>query len=293
MRQLRARPRQDVIRGGRLALPAGVASRYAAQMVSLANAMTDDTGKQVAALFRHDDVADYFAKFHAAQDGALVWAADISPASQSRILTNQLREKWEQIFGSKAKPLAETMVGQANFASASAVHSSLKEMSAGLSLNTSTITPQMTEVLKGTIAQNVSLIKSIPQEYFTKVQGEVLRSITDGKGLEDLVPWFKDQAGVTERRAKNIAIDQTHKAYNGLNRGRMVAAGIKSFQWVHSGGGLHPRLLHLDQLNGKIFRFDALPVIDDDGERGIPGQAVNCRCTMVPVVEFKADDDAA
>lgn len=285
MRRLRPLPKRDgILRGGRLALPAGVASRYSARLVTLAREMTADTQRQIVALFKHEDVADYFARFGA--------AADISPASQARILTNQLREKWEQIFGSKSKPLAETMVSEANMASASAVHASLKELSAGLTLDTRAITPQMAEVLKGTVAQNVSLIKSIPEEYFTKVQGEVLRSITDGKGLEDLVPFFEDQAGVTERRAKNIAFDQTHKAYNGLNRGRMLGAGIKKFEWVHSGGGLHPRLRHLEQLNGKIFRFDNLPVIEDDGERGIPGQAVNCRCTMVPVVEFEKDEAA-
>lgn len=266
------------VRGGRLALPAGVASRYSHHLARLANAMTADVHAQIVALFRHDDVTAYFAAFDA-----------ISPASQARIVTNKLQAKWEQIFGSAAKPLADTMVGQANMASASAVASSLKEMSAGLSLSTRAITPQMAEVLKGTVAQNVSLIKSIPSEYFTKVQGEVLRSITDGKGLEELEPWFKDQAGVTERRAKNIAIDQTHKAYNGLNRGRMVAAGIKKFEWIHSGGGLHPRPRH-EAMSGKIYRFDVLPVIEEDGERGIPGQAVNCRCTMVPVVEFEDDE---
>lgn len=270
--------RKDIVRGGRLALPAGVASRYSAQLRKLSREMTADVRQQIETLFKHDDVAAYFAKFHA--------AADISPASQARILTNQLRAKWEQIFGSKSKPLAETMVGQANMASASAVHMSLKELSSGLTLDARAMTPQMVEVFKGTIAQNVALIRSIPEEYFTKVQGEVLRSITDGKGLEDLTPFFREQAGVTERRAQNIALDQTHKAYNGLNRGRLTAAGIKSFEWVHSGGGLHPRQRHID-MSGKVYRFDALPVIEDDGERGIPGQAVNCKCTMVPVVQFE------
>jgi uncharacterized protein with gpF-like domain len=33
-----------------------------------------------------------------------------------------------------------------------------------------------------------------------------------------------------------------------------------------------------------------LPVIDPrTGERGIPGQAINCRCVMRPLVEFKGE----
>ena len=134
----------------------------------------------------------------------------------------------------------------------------------------------------------MSLIKSIPSEYFRDIQQAVLSSIADGKGLADLTTFLEEQQGVQSRRAKNIAIDQTHKAYNGLNRGRMVQSGIKKFEWVHSGGGLHPRPLHLDQLNGKVFSFDKLPIIEEGtGERGIPGQAINCRCTMVPVIDFK------
>ena len=41
-------------------------------------------------------------------------------------------------------------------------------------------------------------------------------------------------------------------------------------------------------LNGGIFDFDNLPVIDEKtGERGIPGQAINCKCRMRPIVEFE------
>lgn len=279
-----SRQHTGTMRGMRLALPAGVAMRYAAHLTALSAAMTADTRKQIDALFRHDDVADYFVRFHAVADA-------VSPASQARIITNQLKTKWEQIFGSRAKPLAETMVGQSDAASTTAVHASLRELSGGLSMKTDFITGPMEEVLKGTIAENVSLIKSIPSEYFTKVQGEVLRSITSGRGLEDLEPWFAEQEGITERRAKNIALDQTHKAYNGFNKGRMQGVGVKSFEWVHSGGGLHPRQRHID-LSGKVFRFDALPVIDDDGTRGIPGQAINCRCTMVPVMKFEEGEAA-
>jgi len=42
----------------------------------------------------------------------------------------------------------------------------------------------------------------------------------------------------------------------------------------------------------EIFSFDDLPVIDRrSGERGIPGQAINCRCRMAPVIEFDNDEE--
>jgi SPP1 gp7 family putative phage head morphogenesis protein len=266
------------MRGKRLALPAGVALRYAAKLDALVAAMCADVSKQFARLLEHPDVAAHFGQ-----------AMDISPASQTRILSRALRDKWSQIFGGDASDLAQTMLGQADKASASATYSSLKELSGGLSLKTDFIKGRMREMLKASISENVSLIKSIPAEYFAKIESKVMRSITSGHGLEDLVPFFEEQEGMTARRAKNIAIDQTHKAYNGFNKGRMQAGGVKSYEWVHSGGGLHPRRMHQD-MSGKIYRFDKPPIIEENGERGIPGQAINCRCTMVPVIQFEAGE---
>jgi SPP1 gp7 family putative phage head morphogenesis protein len=273
-----------VIRGLDLALPAGVASRYARKLQKMAEEMTRTTQREITALFRHPDVQDFFANS----------GMDISPASQARILTNKLKERFDQLFGAAAGVTAATMAEEANEASEAAVNMSLRELSKGLTLSTKAITPAMKEFLKASIANNVSLIKSIPSEFFRDVQQAVLSSITDGKGLDDLTKFFENQHGVQSRRAKNIAVDQTHKAYNGLNRDRLKSVGVSKFEWLHSGGGLHPRQHHIDPwpigLNGGIFSYDALPVIEPStGERGIPGQAINCRCTIRPVVDF---DDA-
>lgn len=272
------------MRGSRLPLPAGVADRYAHKLRVLASQMTRETRKAIEDLYAHPDVTEYFKNFSVGMD--------ISPAAQARILTNKLKERFEQLFGLSAKPAAESMVDQANAASAADTGRSLRELSGGLKLNTDILTNQMQEFMAATVANNVSLIKSIPEEFFRDVQQAVLSSIADGRGLEDLTAFFEKQDGIQRRRAENIATDQTHKAYNGLNKGRMTQNGIKKFQWVHSGGGLHPRLHHIDEapagLNHGIFSFDKLPIIDlATGERGIPGQAINCRCTMVPVIEFE------
>lgn len=274
----KVRKHDGTIKGSRLQLPAGVADRYRVKLQRLVDEMTATTRRELTALFKHEDVEAYFAH-------PMVAAMDISPASQARILTNALKDRFNQLFGHAAKPLAEQMVGGADDASKSALHSSLKELSGGLSLKTDIVSGPMREFMTGTIAQNVSLIKSISTEYMRDVQGEVLRSVTDGKGLADLVPFLEDREGITSRRARTIAFDQTHKAYNGLNKGRMQAVGIKAFEWVHSGGGQHPREMHI-ALSGKTFLFTKLPIIEEDGTRGIPGQAINCKCTMVPVVKF-------
>jgi SPP1 gp7 family putative phage head morphogenesis protein len=178
------------------------------------------------------------------------------------------------------------MVKEAAAASRTQLHSSLQKMSGGMSLKTSVLdTPQLLNIYKASVTSNVALIKSIPSQYMDSVNGAVMRSITTGNGLQDLVPALEQYAGITHRRATNIALDQTRKAYNSINKGRMQDIGVEKFMWHHSGGGMHPREDHI-QMDGNIYSFANLPVIDQNtGERGIPGQAVNCRCTMSPVFE--------
>lgn len=283
---VRGREHSGVMRGTKLAYPAGVMDRYRAKLEAMTAHMCDVTQKEIEDLFRHPDVEDYFTNY----GQTVAVAMDISPASQARILTNKLKAQFQQLFGEQAKPTAETMANQANAASAQATYTSLKELSGGLSLNVKSLSAETQEVLKLAVANNVSLIKTIPEQYFAKVQGAVFRSITDGKGLSDLHDFFKEQYGENTRRAKNVALDQTRKTYNALNKGRMQNNGVHKFEWLHSGGGLHPRILH-QSYNGRIFSFNDLPVIDDDtGEKGIPGQAINCGCTMLPVIEFDKGD---
>jgi SPP1 gp7 family putative phage head morphogenesis protein len=285
---VRSREHDGVMKGKPLAYPAGVMERYHDKLVALTAHMCEVTEKAFVELFHHPDVEDYFTNYGQTATVAM----DISPASQARILANKLKAHFDQLFNERAKPMAEAMANQANAASASATYQSLKQLSGGLSLNVKSLSPEAQEILKLAIANNVALIKSIPEQYFQKAQGAIFRSITDGKGLSDVHDFFSQQYGEQTRRAKNVALDQTRKTYNALNKGRAQKAGVRKFEWLHSGGGLHPRPLH-QAYNGRIFSYDDLPVIDEaTGEKGIPGQAPNCGCTMRPVIEFDKGEAA-
>jgi SPP1 gp7 family putative phage head morphogenesis protein len=200
---------------------------------------------------------------------------------------NALQSKFSKMFADLARPLAESMVFQSAKASSVAVSSSLKELSGGLTIKADTLkSGPVSDILKASVAENVGLIKSIPANYLDNVRGAVMRSITSGNGLQDLVPFLERQEGVTKRRAENIALDQTRKAYQSINDERMKAAGVQEYEWVHSGGGQKPRPHHVE-MSGNIYRYDDPPVIDPNtGERGTPGQVPNCRCTSRPVLRF-------
>lgn len=266
-----------VFRGEQLHVPSSVGIKYAMGLRRITRRMIDQTHREVLKLFRTDAAGAHFGQ-------------DASISSQARILLNALSRKFDALFVKEARPMAEGMLHGVQKASATALTSSLSKLAGGMTLKAGVNNPVLENIYKASVAENVALIKSIPSEYLGKVQGSVMRSITTGNGLQDLVPALEKYDGQTERRATNIALDQTRKAYNSTNKGRMQAIGVKKFQWHHSGGGTHPREDH-EAMDGMVYSFDDLPVIDEaTGEQGIPGQAPNCRCTMSPVFDFGDDE---
>ena len=156
------------------------------------------------------------------------------------------------------------------------------------------ISPQMTVALQASIRENVSLIKSIPAQFIDRVTGAVTRSMQSGGSVKQLAEELKQYAVMTDRRAKNIAMDQTRKTYAALNLRRMRDAGVTKFKWSHTGGSVKPRQHHLlpfpDGLNGGIFSLDDPPVIEPStGITGFPGQLPFCRCIMHAVIEFDGE----
>lgn len=280
-----------VSRGKPLEYPASASIRYQKEVNKLINRMNKDVRNELKKLFSSGASKEYFVKDHADS-----YATDSSIASQSRIVTNQLIKKWDKIFKEESKNITKSMLYDVEKSSDKALQTSLKELSGGLSINMNIVNDDVKEIVKASFNANVKLIKSIEERYFDQIVGAVDRSIMTGGGLKDLIPAIndalKDQKRIAKNRAKNIALDQTRKAYNSINMARMESVGIDKFEWIHSGGGKEPRPHHLKKwpegLNGGIFSFNDLPIIDEKtGQRGKPGDAVNCKCRMRPVIDYE------
>lgn len=278
--------RDVALQGNKLSYNASVQAKYSSQLKALVRKMSDETLKRFSALFQGKDAKKYF---HQQKKIAVM---DDTIYNQSKKLLKELSDKFTMIFNNKAKPLTQSMIKNSDKASVTSLGSSLKKLT-DFTIDVDFIPQGLIQVTNASIAENVSLIKSIPDKYFSDVTGAVMRSITTGNGLSDLVPEIKKYSLQTDRRAKNIARDQSRKAYNNINKQRMMAVGYKKFKWLHSGGGQYPRRSH-EAMSGNIYSFDDLPIINkeqvDRGyeapEIGIPGQAPNCGCTMTPVYEF-------
>lgn len=270
-----------VFYGDPLTAPDRVESRYRATLEMAIARMTEEVEREIEALWTGPVAVASPAVPTTAQDAAP------SMASQARILTNKLQRKFFAFFDRLATPTATAFMAGVDKHSKTNLHSSLQAVSGGLSLKTSVVTGKVLEITKAGVAENVALIKSIPRQYFPRIQQAVMRSITTGQGAKTVLDAVRQIGHSTDSRAKLIARDQTSKATTSLNAARMQGLNIRKFQWLHSSGGREPRPLHINTLNGQIFQLDKPPIIDDKtGERGLPGQLINCRCRMVPVVDY-------
>ena len=254
--------------------------RYRDRLTRLTDKMMREVEREILRLFKSPESREYFGE-------------DASIASMTRKTINRLSDKYVSIFNQASKSFADSMLKDVNKTSKSAMFQSLKELSGGLTIKTDFITEDMSEILKASAQENIGLIKTIPESYFEGLRGDLMRSITNPEAggwagmIENLHDGLTAKYKKHHNKARNIALDQTRKAYNNLNAGRMKAVGVEKYRWIHSGGGQRPREWHLEVLNGKVFSLDNPPIIEPKtGERGIPGQAINCRCTMLPIIEF-------
>lgn len=151
---------------------------------------------------------------------------------------------------------------------------------------------QLQDYLRAAAFQNAQLIRSIPAQYLEQVGNIVMGNMRQGMRPSYIEGELVKQFGVTQRRAKLIARDQTAKIQGEMSRIRQVNSGIRYFRWVTS---QDERVRHSHAAVAKrdvgfgpgVFRWDDLPIVD-----GVPtfcGQPVNCRCVGVPVTEAQVE----
>lgn len=285
-----AKNRNVSIRGKRLNYNYSQQLRYKKSLEKLVRQMTGETKRQINKLMS-GGLADEF--FDQQEQAA---AMDASIAVKAKKLLNKLTQKFQKLFDDAASPMASKMLDNTTDISESNLHASLKELSGGLSLKTGVVPEGMEEVSQSIINENVALIKSIPQEYLKNVSGAVMRSISVGSGVGDIITEIQKYSKQTERRVKNIALDQTRKAYNAINKQRLQSLGVKQFEWLHSNGGQTPRESH-QRISGRIFSFENLVAeqvaagVTRESDQGLPGYPINCRCTMTPVIRFGDEEE--
>lgn len=210
-------------------------------------------------------------------------AQDVSPAKALNVELRKLGMRWRKRWNAAAPRLADWFLQSVETRSSSVLRRILKEH--GITVRF-TMTPAMRDVIDASVQESVALIKSIPQQYHTEIEGLVMRSVKAGRKLDDLTRELQQRYHVTRKRAELIARDQNNKATAALTRARQMEMGVEWAIWVHSHGGKEPRKTHLAN-TGKRYKvsegwYDPDPRV----RRNIfPGELINCRCVSRPVVK--------
>jgi hypothetical protein len=199
-------------------------------------------------------------------------AQDANAATELRRALRKLTARWQSRFDEASEEMAEWFAQSASARSDASMRRILRN--GGLSVRTRH-TPAQREVMGAIVAENVALIKSIPQRYLGAVEGSVMRSVQTGRDLSALTKELQKEHGVTSRRAALIARDQNNKATAALHRVRQTELGITEAIWLHSGGGKHPRPTH-KRNSGKRYNV-AEGWYDPEVKRNVfPGELINC-----------------
>lgn len=253
---------------------AGIEAEYRKKLQRLIEEMGRSIYRYVRAAYRADPPR---------MVRAIAMAEDAAPAKELNAAVSQMAARWQTKFDEAAPKLARWFATSVDRRSGAALRSILKD--GGFTVEFK-LTPTVRDVTEAAVAENVQLIRSIPQQYLGQVQGVVLRSVSAGRDLAGLTKDLQKQFGVNYRRAAFIARDQNNKATSALQKARQLELGISEGVWLHSHGGREPRPTHVKN-SGKKFNiaegwFDPDPKVR---RKIMPGELINCRCVWKPVIE--------
>lgn len=149
------------------------------------------------------------------------------------------------------------------------------------------VTPQLSQDMVDTLAERYSnnmklYIQKWAEPQILKLRELVQKNAFNGARAESLVKIIESEYGVSQRKAKFLAKQETKLVTSAFNQERYKSVGVTKYRWSTSRDE-RVREEHRE-LNGKVFQWGEA-VIDDQGNKGDPGQAFGCRCIAIPVVE--------
>jgi Phage Mu protein F like protein len=261
--------------------PLLIARQMGAALAAELRQMTIETRAMVKHLAQGPD--DQLSQVQSAMD-APPDGTTVSGQAQHRI--DMLKERYRQRFAALAEEWSKRMIGDVVAQSSAQLNLGLKDIAERMAIQSTMATPRMRAVVEASTQSCVALIKRIPEKYLGEVQTQVMSAITTGSGLGELVPYLTKRYKGDARHAHLTALDQIRKVSESVNSARVQALGSEEYVWIHTGGERYPRTLHMSY-NGKTFRYDDPPIIDErTGQRGSTGDAIGCRCKKRPIFNF-------
>lgn len=240
--------------------PKSAEVKYRKQLDFLVRRLRNDVNNNIVPLLRELEpqyVNDAYAK-------TLEEAFDALRRNYADITTN-------------AKIVSNSFVEGTNSVNKKRFYSAM-ESAVGINVESIIQNEGLEDILVATTRENVSLIKSIPDEYFKKIETIVFTNTTQGSKAGSMIKQIQKTGKSTAKRAKLIARDQTSKLNSALNQQRQQNLGVEEYVWRTSGDE-RVRDNHRSK-NGKTFRWDKPPK-----DTGHPGTDIQCRCVAQPIIK--------
>lgn len=159
-----------------------------------------------------------------------------------------------------------------------------------------TITPELTSEQRKRITEewqeNLRLyIRTFTDDEVKKLRERVKKTTFAGDRFGSLIKTIQASYGVSAKKAKFLARQETKLLTTKYQESRYQEAGLPEYRWkTVAGTPAHPVRPSHKRLDNTIQRWDKPPVTTEDGEpirHNNPGQDFGCRCMAIPVVRFK------
>lgn len=203
--------------------------------------------------------------------------ADESPSSVIALSIRTLRQKYNDIT-SQAAQMSSSMI------ETEAEENNRKfkrniEKATGVDLGRIIRNEFLQPVIEASLETNISLIQSIPDQYFKSLNTVIFQAVAEGDTAGSIARQIRNLTRVTRNRAELIARDQTAKVNAAITKARQEELGVTEYVWQTSEDE-RVRPTHRAN-NGKVFKWN-----DPPKETGHPGHDVNCRCYAAAIIKF-------
>lgn len=190
---------------------------------------------------------------------SFVYCAQLA-SKQGEAIKGLNREDVNPPKGSKARKIPRLSPKRA--------HGKLKKLMVG-SLNSNA----NRKLIKNLAKQNAKALRDFSKTEVERLARTTSKALRLGLTTETYAKQIQHQFGVTQRRAFNIARDQTMRLNSQMTERIAKDNGAKQFTWIHSGNP-NGREEHIAR-DGKTYSYSRPP-------SEMPGDLPNCQCTQEP-----------
>lgn len=187
--------------------------------------------------------------------------------------------KYAELLIPWATATASKMLGEVNRRDEQAWFSHANEISRAL--REEIRTAPTGAVMQALLAEQVTLIKSLPLDAAKRVHELTLAGIEDGTRAKEIAKEIARSGEVSMNRANLIARTEVARTASALTQARAEHIGSEGYIWRTSKDS-DVRHSHRE-MEGKYVRWDTPPKLSD-GTTTHAGQIYNCRCYSEPVI---------